>query len=67
MKNAWMCLGPKMSLTSLRCELTAQGAAYQCSNVECEDHSAIHVPHFIYNNDKKSDKYLTFIGRIDRL
>ena len=36
-----LCLGPKKSLMSLRLELTAQGAAYRCSKVECEDHSAI--------------------------
>ena len=37
-------MGPKKSLTSLGLELTAQGVAYRCSKVECEDHSAIQVP-----------------------
>ena len=31
----------KKSLPSPRLELTAQGVAYRCSKVECEDHSAI--------------------------
>ena len=39
-----LCLGPKKSLMSPRLKLTAQGAAYQCSKVECEDHLAIQVP-----------------------
>ena len=39
-----LCLGPKKSLPSPRLELTAQGVAYQCSKVECEDHSAIQAP-----------------------
>ena len=47
-----LCLGPKKSLTSLRLELTAQGVAYQCSKVECEDHLAIQAP-------------LTFIGNLN--
>ena len=37
-------MGPKKSLTSLGLELTAQGVAYRCSKVECEDHSAIQAP-----------------------
>ena len=36
-----LCLGPKKSLTSPRLKLTAQGAAYRCSKVECEDRSSI--------------------------
>ena len=39
-----LCLGPKKSLTSPRLKLTAQGVAYRCSKVECEDHSAIQAP-----------------------
>ena len=42
-----LCLGPKQSLTSPRRELTAQGVVYQCSLVECEDHSAIQAPQLI--------------------
>ena len=37
-------LGLKKSLTSPRLKLTAQGVAYRCSKVECEDHSAIQAP-----------------------
>ena len=39
-----LCLGPKKSLSSPRLKLPAQGIAYQCSKVECEDHSAIQAP-----------------------
>ena len=39
-----LCLGPKKSLPSPGLELTAQGIAYRCSKVECEDHSAIQAP-----------------------
>ena len=31
---------------SPRLELMAQGVAYRCSKVECEDHSAIQAPLF---------------------
>ena len=39
-----LCLGPKKSLLSPRLELMAQGIAYQCSKVECEDHSLSRRP-----------------------
>ena len=39
-----LCLGLKKSLSSPRLKLIAQGVAYQCSKVECEDHSAIQLP-----------------------
>ena len=39
-----LCLGPKKSLMSPRLELMAQGVAYKCSKVECEDNSAIQAP-----------------------
>ena len=39
-----LCLGLKKSLSSPRLKLIAQGVAYQCSKVECEDHSAIQAP-----------------------
>ena len=40
-----LCLGPKKSLPSPRLELAAQGVAYRCLKVECEDHSAIQAPY----------------------
>ena len=39
-----LCLGPKKSFPLPGLELTAQGIAYRCSKVECEDHSAIQAP-----------------------
>ena len=39
-----LCLGPKKSLMLPRLKLMAQGAAYRCPKVECEDHSAIQAP-----------------------
>ena len=41
-----LCLGPKKSLPSPGLKLTAQGVAYRCSNVECEDHLAIQAPQY---------------------
>ena len=43
-----LCLGPKKSLLTPGLELTAQGVAYRCSKVECEDHSAIQAPKVFY-------------------
>ena len=34
----------KKELSTPRLELTAQGVAYQCSNVKCEDHLTIQAP-----------------------
>ena len=42
-----LCLGLKKSLTLPRLELMAQGTAYQCSKVKCEDHSAIQAPQML--------------------
>ena len=43
-----LCLGlKKKSLPSPRLELTAQGVAYRCSKVECEDHSVIQAPRIL--------------------
>ena len=51
-----LCLGPKKSLTSPRLKLMAQGIAYQCSKVECEDHSAIQAPQGQIKGFKKLPK-----------
>ena len=55
-----LCLGPKKSFLWPRRKLSAQGAVYQCSKVECEAHSAIQVPHpaiWISVENKQTNKH----------
>ena len=62
-----LCLGPKKSLSSPRLELPAQGIAYQCSKVECEDHSAIQAPLITidsYSNVKSPNLITLALGHL---
>ena len=55
-------LGPKKSLMTPWLELTAQGIAYQCSKVNCEDHSAIQEPLLRFVLSKKLLYYKSYFA-----
>ena len=42
-------IGSEKSLMSPRLKIKAQGAAYRCSKVKCEDHSAIQAPILLFD------------------